>query len=518
MTAPERIRRSRFAPATIVPGALVLVILVSVLARLHSPSVLWLDEALSVEISRKAVPQLFDALRRDGSPPLYYLVLHVWMAMFGETATATRALSTVFSLAALPVMFATGRRLGGTRVAWGALLLLATNPFAVRYATETRMYALLQLLSLLGVLAVLRALERPTYPRLLVVSVLSGSLALTHYWALFLLATAGLVLAALALRDLARPAPRRVLVALVAGGILFAPWIPNFLFQVGHTGTPWAPTPTLSDLYRTLTVWSGDNSPWAVLLTLLVVGLLVLAVAGHQLPTTPGTDGGVRVGGPVNRLMSVLLVLGLGTLLLGLTAGIVLGAGYAPRYSSVALAPVLLVAGAGLNALPQRALTAVVALAVVSGLAGVVGQPFSHTRTQAGLSAAAIRAQLRPGDLVVYCPDQLGPAVSRRLPPGTAQVSYPLLTDPSLVDWVDYEQRNSDANPVLIARDVDALTDGAVFVVWAPGYRTFGRQCEAFNATLAALRGTGRNVLPQVPGYHEQSIVERYPARGVPRA
>lgn len=513
MTEPEQARPRRSSPARIVPAVLLVVILVSVLARLHSSSVLWLDEALSIEISRRPVPDLLDALRRDGSPPLYYLVLHVWMAIFGESSGATRALSTVFSVAALPVMFATGRRLGGPTVAWGALLLLATNPFAVRYATETRMYALVQLLALLGVLAVLRALERPSSGRLLAVAVLSGCLALTHYWALFLLAAAGLVLVGLALRGPDRHAPRRVLVGLLAGGVLFAPWLPDFVFQIRHTGTPWAPTPSLSDLYRTLVVWSGEGTPWAVVLTLTLLGLLVLAVVGHRQQTVPGTPGGVRIGSPLNRPVAVLLAAGLGALLLGILAGIVVGAGFAPRYSSVALAPVLLVAAIGFTALPRRALAVALALVTVTGLAGVVGQPFSTTRTQAGLTAAAIDARLGPGDLVVYCPDQLGPAVSRRLPAGTAQVGYPLLDDPSLIDWVDYEQRNDAADPVRIARILDARADGAVFVVWAPGYRTFGRQCEVLNETLRSLRGTPTNLLRLRSGYKEQAIVERYPAR-----
>lgn len=509
MTEDRPLRRG---PAWVLPVALGLVLLVCVLVRLHSSSVLWLDEALSIEISRRSLPDLLDALRRDGSPPLYYLLLHGWMAIFGESATATRALSTGFSLVALPVMFLAGRRIGGPQVAWGALLLLAANPFAVRYATETRMYALVQLLALLGVLAVLRALERPSYPRLLAVAVLSGCLALTHYWALFLLAATGLLLVVLALRDRTRPAPRRVLTALVAGGLLFAPWVPDFLFQVTRTGTPWAPVPSLSDLFRTLATWSGNGSPWAVALTLTLVGLLVLAVAGHRQRAAPGQPGGVRIGGPLHARTTALLAVGLGSVLLGLLTGIALGAGFAPRYSSVALAPVLLVAATGLLALPRKALAVVLAVVTVSGLVGVVGQPFSTTRTQAGLTAAAIDASLAPGDLVLYCPDQLGPAVSRRLPAGTDQLGYPLLDDPSLIDWVDYEQRNDAADPVRIAERLDARTDGAVFVVWAPGYRTYGRQCEIVLETLRLLRGVPTNLQRLRSGYGEQAIVERYPA------
>ena len=42
-------------------------------------------------------------LRLDGSPPLYYLMLHVWMARFRDAEAATHVLSLIFALAAIPV-------------------------------------------------------------------------------------------------------------------------------------------------------------------------------------------------------------------------------------------------------------------------------------------------------------------------------------------------------------------------------------------------------------------------------
>ena len=35
-------------------------------------------------------------------------------------------------------------------------------------------------------------------------------------------------------------------------------------------------------------------------------------------------------------------------------------------------------------------------------------------RTQAGQVAAAINAEAKPGDIIAFCPDQLGPAVYRQ--------------------------------------------------------------------------------------------------------
>ncbi len=225
------------------PGAVLVAVGVAlgVLARLYSPSALWLDEALSVGIATRPVPELLSALRSDGSPPLYYLLLHAWAGLVGSGDLAVRSLSTAFSLAALPAAWLAGRRLGGAAAGRAALLLLAVSPFAVRYATEARMYALVQLLAVAGVLAVLRALERPTVTRLLPVSLLAGLLALSHYWALFLLAAGAALLLLLATRGpgpAARTPAARTLVALLGGGVLFLPWLPTFAFQVQRTGTP----------------------------------------------------------------------------------------------------------------------------------------------------------------------------------------------------------------------------------------------------------------------------------------
>ncbi len=44
----------------------------------YTRSDMWLDEALTVNVSRLPLDQLRDALERDGAPPLYYALLHVW--------------------------------------------------------------------------------------------------------------------------------------------------------------------------------------------------------------------------------------------------------------------------------------------------------------------------------------------------------------------------------------------------------------------------------------------------------
>ena len=132
--------------------------------RFRAPAGLWLDEAQSVAIAREPPGSgLVEALRRDGSPPLYYLLLHAWMRLFGDGDPAVRALSGVLSVAALPLAWLAGRRVAGRWAGVAALLITATNPWMVRYATETRMYALLVLLVLAGLLALDGLRRRPAH-------------------------------------------------------------------------------------------------------------------------------------------------------------------------------------------------------------------------------------------------------------------------------------------------------------------------------------------------------------------
>src|SRR6516165_7601840 len=160
-------RRTSPWPALLVGAA----VLAGVALRFYTRSDLWLDEALSVNIARLPLSQLHTALRHDGAPPLYYALLHLWIRAFGTGDVATRSLSGVLSVATLPLAWFAGQRLGGRKLAVFALLVVATSPYAIRYGTEARMYALIMLLVFAGYLAVLRALEHPSLGRLAVVAV-----------------------------------------------------------------------------------------------------------------------------------------------------------------------------------------------------------------------------------------------------------------------------------------------------------------------------------------------------------
>lgn len=120
---------------------------------------LWLDEAYSAYLAAHRFPQILAfTSSSDAHPPLYYLILHVWMIV-GRSALALRALSAGASLGAVMMTYALGRRLASSHVALLAATLMALSAFQVWYAQEARMYALTTLAVLIAMWAFVRACD-----------------------------------------------------------------------------------------------------------------------------------------------------------------------------------------------------------------------------------------------------------------------------------------------------------------------------------------------------------------------
>ncbi|MCC5950461.1 MAG: glycosyltransferase family 39 protein [Acidimicrobiia bacterium] len=482
--------------------------------RFYAPTSLWLDEALSVNIADLPPGDLLEALRRDGHPPLYYLVLHYWMSAVGAGDVAVRALSGVVSLAALPLMAVLGHRYAGRVGAVVALGLSASAPFMVRYATETRMYALVMLEVIVAWLLVDDLLRgrRPTW-RVPALAVVTGAGLLTHYWVFFLAGATGVTLLAAA-RWGTGPLPRRALLAaagLAGGLVVFAPWVPTFLEQMSATGTPWAPPlrPTSVAGLTLLDLGGGDLREGVLGAGLLSV-VLLLGVFGR-----PGPDGvGVLVRLRTASAVRWPAFVGASALGIGSLVAVASGSTFATRYAAIVVPIVVVVATVGVCVVPSRVSRAVlygaVCLLVLVGAAA----EFRGERTQAAALAAVVDDHALPGSLVVYCPDQLGPGGHRVMPAGIRQVVYPTLGDPRFVDWVDYEERNASTDPAAVAEQVLELADGSdIYLVWNPHYRTFEGQCEELRDVLAAAR-PGTTTLEEVGStYFEAAALTHVPAQ-----
>lgn len=501
------------------------VVVAAIVLRFWAPSALWLDETISVNIASLPITSIPQALSHDGSPPLYYLVLHVWMLIFGQGDTAVRGLSGVVSVLSLPLFWTAGRRFGGRRTAWVSFGLGLTSPFAIDYATTARMYSFMILWTLLGIGILARVLEEPTHNRRIAVGALTAAILYTHYYGIYLAGTVGAWFLWRIIRESRLgPSPddppglRPAFGAIVIGVVCWLPWAPVFVYQTLHTGTPWSGSAGPADLLGIFGDFAGAGQ-WGVLLSFGFFALLILGIFGRSVE--PHVEDGrsapsvLLVGRPRRHILPLLVILA-GTLVVAVVLDAIAHAAFVARYGSVVLPLFLVLVAVGITVIHDR--RAVASLAAVACLAGLLSASGARDalRTEASRVAAVLNVQAQPGDLVVYCPDQLGPAVNRLITvPQVNELTFPKAISPQRVDWVDYKKDISKTDVGTFAqRMVSKLgADHTLWLVWRDGYPGLGGSCGYLQSWLNMLRPTGQTVVRSEPlHYYEFENLVRYSA------
>ena len=398
--------RTRLATAG---GLLGLVVLSLVVRSRALDGALWIDEAISRGIASHEVTEIPGVLRQDGSPPLYYLLLHAWTAAFGDGEAALRSLSLAAAVLTVPTALWAGTLVAGRRAGWVAAVLAALNPFLTIYAQEARMYALVALLSLLACGSFVRGFVDGSAAHRALFAAVLAALLYTHAWAIFL----GLgfaVAAAIHLRGRLREAAAPFAAAAVA----FAPWLPTLLDQARHTGAPWSQTPSGEALLGAIPgALDGGGGAAAV----IAVGALgFLRVRGES-----------RVGRVALLLGSVAAVA-----LVAAWAHSHVSPSWANRYLAVLVGPVILLGATGLARAGRLGLAAAAAVSLL-WLAFTVDPDKSNAR-----AVAAATGRLPSRTLVVSTQPEQVPLLAYYLE-GAAAYSTPLgaVADERLMDWRD---------------------------------------------------------------------------------
>src|SRR3954454_12845695 len=383
----------------------------------------WIDEGISVGIASHGAAQIPGVLGQDGSPPLYYLLLHEWIGLVGTGEAATRSLSLLFALAAVPVAWWAGAAVFDRRAGVLAAAGAAGCPFLTYYAQETRMYSLVAVLSLLASAAFVLAFVRGRRSQLVPLAAYVTLLLYTHNWGLFL--AAGMAVAWLLLWRAGRIAARDGLLVGAGVALAYAPWLPTLVSQALHTAAPWAQRPTPLAL---LDVPGG-------LFGQLAGPLLAIAAiaAARRCPM----DDAARV------LLTVTAV----------AAGLAFAASqvqpaWTTRYLAILLGPLLLTLAAVIS---RGAPTTAGALAAVAG-AWLLSSP-PPVKSNVRTVAHAVRPAIKAGDLVVSTQPEQVPALYRYLPRDVLYLTpLGVVPDPRVTDWRNGLQtlRGGTAETVLL--------------------------------------------------------------------
>jgi len=448
-TAQPGSRRPRLSLLAVLGIALGLALVAwSVYARTRAThEAYWIDEGLSIGIAHHSFFDIPGVLRQDGSPPLYYMLLHVWIGFFGTKEVATHALSLVFSTLTIPIGLWAGWKLFGRWAGIVTGVLCAANPFLSAYAQESRMYSLVALLSLLCTAFFLFVFVERQRRYIPFFAIALAALLYTHLWAAFFVLGTMLTIAVMAWR---RRAERRALVhdALLAFGgafLLYIPWLPTALYQLKHTAAPWAQGPTWRAAEQIPQAIAGGTYERPITAIAAIVGLVVawlIRRRGPRVAASVGGSGRLAVTGD----RSGWVVFGLLAAVVGLAWTISQKSGvWVPRYFAVFVGPFLIWLGWTFGRAGLIGLAALVILA-----AGF--QLYPHTpdklfiKSNVKFVAADGAERLHAGDVVLSThPEQIPVIYHYMNEDGQHRLRYATelgwFPDPQVMNWKDAVKR-----------------------------------------------------------------------------
>ncbi len=241
---------------------------------------IWLDEAFSIKLASSSLFGIIEGSAEDPHPPLYYILLHYWINLFGNSEFSTRFLSVVFGFLSILMSYKVGSLIFDKETGVLSALILALSTFHIHYSQEARMYSLMTLLTLLSVYFFIRLLRG----RSILVStgyLLSSILLIyTHIYGLFIIMAQNIYVFTLFLlsKEHYELNYKRWITLQILLIVLFSPWIKILINQMLMVQSDfWIPAPPVTKLIGPFITYSGSKP-----LFLLFLMLSIFSVVGYK--------------------------------------------------------------------------------------------------------------------------------------------------------------------------------------------------------------------------------------------
>jgi 4-amino-4-deoxy-L-arabinose transferase-like glycosyltransferase len=238
------------------------------------------DDAFSIFLAVRSLPEIVTGTAADTMPPLYYFLLHFWM-LISQEIWFIRLLSVITGLLLIVLVYQIVKLWSGRPAAGWAAVLAAISPLQIYHAQDIRMYALL----VLGQAGYLWFFSRLWFARVegkpllwnWVGLILSGLVAVySHNLAVF----------ALVIPDLFLLVQRRwkMLAQLIAGQALIGlgalPWwmlLPGQLQKIQNAF--WTPRPGLVEIFQAIIMFTAAMPlPQILMIIAAVLSLQILVM------------------------------------------------------------------------------------------------------------------------------------------------------------------------------------------------------------------------------------------------
>lgn len=152
------------------------------------------DEPFTIFVAHRDVSDIVTYLSNYNNPPLYELLLHFWMKMFGNGEMAVRFLPLIFSSLAVYFVYKIAHLLRNRKAAVFASVLFTFSTFLYTFAQESRVYSLFMLLALASCYLFILILKYNKTKSKIAFVIVTTLILYAHYFGFFVLFVQGFML------------------------------------------------------------------------------------------------------------------------------------------------------------------------------------------------------------------------------------------------------------------------------------------------------------------------------------
>lgn len=235
------------------------------------------DESFSLHAALQSVPDLVRMLCRGDNPPLWELLLHFWVKVFGVSEVAIRSLSLIFSALTVVPVYWLGERYLRRFVGIAATLCYCFSTFSIYMAHECRVYSLIGFCTACSVVLFVSAIHGPKPYKFVLLTLVNLMLMYGHYLSVWIIVMEFVI--ALSFKPIRKKIWKPYLIHAIALIVLFAPMFPVLFtrfFDSGVNGTWIAKTTSPEALYDFL--WRMCNVPATTVLVMVVLVAAFIAL------------------------------------------------------------------------------------------------------------------------------------------------------------------------------------------------------------------------------------------------
>ncbi len=241
--------------------------------KIDSASI-WLDEAQSLTQAQKSISEILTYTTKDQNAPLYFIMLHFWTGLFGNTEFSLRALSTLFSILTAPLIFVFARKYINLNTALFASMLFAFSDIHLYYAQEARSFSFIGFSCVVSFLLFksLHENDKKVYLKIFLLSLVNSAMVYAHYISVFIAISQFFI--ALIFIKTEKKFTKRIFLSCVLCVLLFLLWVGHIISNVPKEGVFWLSKPNFGSIKGIFISFSGNKVLTVIFMLILIAGIL----------------------------------------------------------------------------------------------------------------------------------------------------------------------------------------------------------------------------------------------------